>query len=375
MGTDRPAGPGHAVAQVWHGGGGFRPTAFAVPDPAPGEVIVRVRVSTVCGSDRHTVSGRRSGPAPSILGHESVGEVAALHPDGAVAVDGAELRVGDRVVWGVTAACGRCDRCAAGRTAKCRRLRKIGHEPLGDRPLSGGFSTHVHLPSGVPITTVPDAVPDAPAALAGCAVATAVACVDAVHRRVARPRRALVCGAGLLGVASVAALAAAGVEHIEVRDVDPSRVAFARRFGATAGRVVPRNTADGTGDDGAGFDAAIDMSGSPGGVAACVAALGVGGVAVLAGSVRPHAPVPLDAERVVRGHASIVGVHNYEPAHLRDAVRLLAATASSAPWPDAVEPPVPLGLLPTLFERTPARLRAAVAPPMPEHADAGTSPA
>ncbi|GAA4804201.1 alcohol dehydrogenase catalytic domain-containing protein [Tomitella cavernea] len=386
MATDRPAGPGHAVAQVWHGGGHFRLTAIAVPDPAPGEAIVRVLVSTVCGSDRHTVSGRRSAPAPSILGHESVGEVVALHPDGAVAVDGTELRVGDRVVWGVTAACGRCDRCAAGRSAKCRRLRKTGHEPLGDRPLSGGFATHVHLPAGVPIMTVPDAVPDAPAALAGCAVATAVACVDAVRRVVARPRRALVCGAGLLGVASVSALAAAGVEHIEVRDVDPSRVEFARRFGATAGRVVPRDGATpsdaegrpGAGDDGAGdgvgFDAAIDMSGTPGGVAACVAALGVGGVAVLAGSVRPHAPVPLDAEVVVRRHVSIVGVHNYEPAHLRDAVRLLAATASPAPWQEAVDPPVPLSLLPALFARTPARLRAAVAPSMPERADAGTSP-
>ncbi|QDQ96227.1 alcohol dehydrogenase catalytic domain-containing protein [Tomitella fengzijianii] len=361
------ADAGSALAQVWHGGMDFRLTSFPLPEPGPGEVTVRVLVSTVCGSDRHTVAGRRSAPSPSILGHESVGEVVAVHSDGVCGVDGRGLQVGDRVVWGVTAACGRCDRCAAGVSAKCRLLRKTGHEPLGVWPLSGGFATHVHLPRGLPIMPVPDAVADGPAALAGCAVATAAACVDAALQRASRPRRALVLGAGLLGVATVAALAAAGVEQIEVRDVDASRVDFARRFGATAGRVVRRDGAprSGTGD-GDLFDAAIDMSGTPGGVAACVGSVDVGGVAVLAGSVRPHAAVPLDAERVVRGHMSIVGVHNYVPVHLRDAVRLLAATSSSSPWSEAVEPPVPLYRLPGLFAGPPARLRAAVAPSNPQ---------
>lgn len=363
-------GGSRARAQVWHGGTDFRLTGFALPEPGPGEVTVRVRLSTVCGSDRHTVAGRRPGAAPSVLGHESAGEIVAMHPGGATAVDGRELRVGDRVVWGVIAACGRCDRCAEGRTAKCRRMHKIGHEPLGDTPLSGGFATHVHLPAGVPMMALPDAVGDGPAALAGCAVATAAACVDAVRSAV-RPRRVLVCGAGLLGVATVAGLAAAGAERIEVRDVDAARVEFARRFGATDGRVVPGNPAADADAGAAGrpsvFDAAIDMTGTAGGVSACIGALDVGGIAVLAGSVRPHGAVPLDAERLVRGHASVVGVHNYEPVHLRDAVRLLAATTGDVPWDEAVDRPVPLGRLRELFTGPPsARLRAAVDPTLPE---------
>ena len=72
------AEPGRATAQptaqVWTGGSDFELRAFDRTQLAPGESLIRLTAATVCGSDRHTVSGRRSGACPSVLGHEGVGD-------------------------------------------------------------------------------------------------------------------------------------------------------------------------------------------------------------------------------------------------------------------------------------------------------------
>lgn len=70
-----------------------------LPFPAlkPGEALVRIRCATICGSDLHTIFGRRRGPAPCILGHEMVGDIAATQEGGLRSYYGDPLGVGDRV--------------------------------------------------------------------------------------------------------------------------------------------------------------------------------------------------------------------------------------------------------------------------------------
>jgi threonine dehydrogenase-like Zn-dependent dehydrogenase len=155
----------HTVAAVWRGGDDIALESIPVPPLEPGEVLVRVRLATVCGSDRHTVSGRRSQPCPSILGHETVGEIVALGAGGVRAVDERQLQLGQRIIWSVTLPCGTCDRCLAGVTAKCRTVRKAGHEALDSGwRLSGGYAQHVLLPRRLPLAIVDDDLPDAIAA-------------------------------------------------------------------------------------------------------------------------------------------------------------------------------------------------------------------
>ena len=66
-----------ATAAVWRGpGGGFAIERIPLPGSlADGEVLVRVRLATLCGSDLHTVAGERETPLPTVLGHEMVGDV------------------------------------------------------------------------------------------------------------------------------------------------------------------------------------------------------------------------------------------------------------------------------------------------------------
>ncbi|WP_197380686.1 zinc-binding dehydrogenase [Mycolicibacterium mengxianglii] len=322
------------LAAVWRGGREVSLESVPVPALQAGEALVRVRLSTVCGSDRHTVSGRRTQPCPSILGHETVGEIVELGGDQQMyAVDGQRLQLGQRVIWSVTLPCGSCDRCLAGITAKCRTLRKAGHEALDSGwGLSGGYAQHVLLPRGMPIAVVDDEVADALAAPAACATATVMAVIErAAH---IAGRRVVVVGAGMLGITAVAAAAAAGASSVIAVDPAAERRQLATQFGATAAlsSVADVDTCD----------VLLEFSGSSAALQEGLRKLDIQGVAVFAGSVAPDGDVALDPESVVRRYLSIFGVHNYEPRHLQHALSFLQRTRDEFPWADLVAPPVPL---------------------------------
>jgi putative phosphonate catabolism associated alcohol dehydrogenase len=327
--------------------------------PAPlrdGHALVQVDLATVCGSDLHTVLGHRRSPAPSVLGHEQVGTVAAVSAHRPPTYPGgAPLVVGDRVVWSVTASCGHCDRCRRGFGQKCRTLRKYGHERIGPEwLLSGGFATHCEVVAGTTVVRVPDHLPNAVAAPASCATAT-VAAALAVAGPLAR-RRVLVTGAGLLGVTATAMATEAGAEVV-VSDPDPVRRALAARFGATA--------CVGTDDDPGEVDLAVELSGHPAAVERCLAALRTGGRAVLAGSVSAARPVSLDPERLVRGLQTITGVHNYRPADLATALEFLAEHHQRYPFAEIIAPGRPLDRIGAAIDAAdsdPRTLRQSIAP-------------
>jgi putative phosphonate catabolism associated alcohol dehydrogenase len=342
------------IAAVWRGGSDIALEKVTVPPLAPGDVLVRMRLATVCGSDRHTVSGRRDQPCPSILGHETVGEIVALGAGEARDVAGRPLQVGQRVIWSVTLPCGACDRCRSGVTAKCRTVRKAGHEALNsDWGLSGGYAEHVLLPRGLAIAIVGDDLSDAVAAPAACATATVMAVIE--RAGLLGGQRVVVLGAGMLGLAAVAAAAAAGAASITVVDPDAERRSLAEQFGATAAA---------TSAHAAGVsDVLLEFSGSSSALEEGLAQLDVQGVAVLAGAVAADAAVAVIPEQVVRSQLSILGVHNYEPRHLGAALSFLRDTRDRFPWAELVAEPRPLGEIADLLADPPGSLpRYSVAP-------------
>src|ERR1700683_1033075 len=91
---------------------------YPLPEPGPGCVLVRMEMSGICGTDKHTYQGfttqygGRKLEFPIIQGHENVGTVAAIGGDGTFAdFEGEALVVGDRVVVGANVACGSCYYC------------------------------------------------------------------------------------------------------------------------------------------------------------------------------------------------------------------------------------------------------------------------
>jgi alcohol dehydrogenase len=297
-----------------------------LPDVSGARVLVEVLACTLCGSDLHTMHGRRTVPVPTVLGHEVLGRIAAFGPESPRSdAAGLPLRVGDRVTWGIVASCGDCFYCRRSLPQKCERQVKYGHEPL--RPgfeLTGGLAGHCLLAPGTTVFRVPDDLPDAVACPVNCATATVAAALEAAGPIVGR--RVLVMGSGMLGVTAMAWARTLGAEAVIACDVSPDRLALARRFGAThmappddLARVVLEMTG------GHGVDVAFEMTGTAEAVEAVLPLARLGGGVVLVGSVFPTRPVPIAPEQIVRRCLTVRGIHNYAPDHLRTALDFLAA--------------------------------------------------
>lgn len=324
---------GESLAAVFVGTG--RPMElrrFPTPVPAAGEAVLRIECCTLCGSDMHTIAGKRKEPTPSILGHEILGVIESVGSPRPCDVDGVELKVGDRVIVSLAVSCGSCDRCWRGLRQKCRSLAKYGHEIAEGRfALSGGLAERLLLRKGSTAVRIDPAMPSELACPAGCAAATVAAACRAAGSLV--DRRVLIFGAGMLGLTAAAFAKTAGAKQVTVCDVDTRRLAFARKFGVDDAIEWSRESTQAVRSS---FDAVFEMSGSPDAVEAAVEAADVGGSVVLVGSVLASRPAIVDPEAIVRRWLVIRGVHNYAPMDLKAAVEFLAAFGAEFPFSSLV---------------------------------------
>jgi alcohol dehydrogenase len=317
--------------------------------PLPAKVekgggLCRVLLSTICGSDIHTTTGRRVEPTPLILGHEIVGEVVrlgdGLDRDGF----GDSLSVGDRVSWTIMAACGSCFYCTRDLPQKCTSLKKYGHtnhdNPELNSGLLGGYADYVYILPGTTVFKVPRDLPDQVAAPANCALSTAVNAVETIGVRT--DDVVVIQGAGLLGLNTCALCAEAGTKAIMVVDVLGRRLEMARRFGAT----LTFNSADApvselqklvrSRSEGRGADVVFEMSGASEVTSYAADLMRIGGRYLIAGLVAPGSSLQIDGNQVTRKYITIKGIHNYKPAHLGKALRFLEQTQDKFPFDELV---------------------------------------
>jgi L-iditol 2-dehydrogenase len=199
-----------------------------VPHPGPpgrGEVLMRVAVTGICGSDLHSYADARIGDTPIqgplILGHEFSGVVEAVGP---VSVDGRfePLKPGTRVAVDPAQPCGRCELCEKGHPNLCRRLHFCGNYPDG-----GSFCEWMHMPARS-CFPVPNSLDDTEAALLE-PLGVAIHAVDLAKIRVAHSVAIL--GAGPIGLLILQVARLAGADPIFVTDKFPWRLKLARNWG------------------------------------------------------------------------------------------------------------------------------------------------
>ena len=322
-----------------------------VPTPVAGEVLVRVLGCTLCGSDLHTVSGRRTSPAPSVLGHEIVGEVVELGPAAPTHdLSGAPLVVGDRVTWAIVASCGECFYCRRALPQKCLRGVKYGHEPfVARRELSGGLAEYCLLAPGTAIVKLPERLPLEVACPANCATATVAAALAAAGP--IADRTVGVLGAGMLGLTACAMAHLRDAAAVIAVEPNAARREQALRFGAThaiAPEGLPSTAAQVSA--GQGLDVVLELSGAATAFDTAWPALCIGGTLVLVGAVFPGPPVAVSMEQIVRRNLTIRGVHNYAPKDLLAAVEFLTAAQGRFPLQELVGPWYPLTEVAAAFD-------------------------
>ncbi|MFM7522006.1 MAG: zinc-binding dehydrogenase [Planctomycetota bacterium] len=314
-----------------------------LPALGPGEILVRILGCTLCGSDLHTVAGRRSVAVPTVLGHEIVGEVAAFGP-GAPRHDiaGTLLAEGTAITWAIVAGCGECFYCTHDLWPKCERGVKYGHDrAAAGSEFRGGLAEHCILVPGTAIVALPAGMALEVACPANCATATVVAALEAAGDL--SGACVAILGAGLLGLTAAALAQARGARDVIVVDTRAGRAARAAEFGATAVGApgdLPGLVAAATA--GRGADVLLELTGATAALAGAWEQVRIGGTIVLVGAVSPDAPWRIVPERIVRRALSIRGIHNYSPRHLAAAVAFLATAQDRHPFASLVSAWYPL---------------------------------
>jgi 2-desacetyl-2-hydroxyethyl bacteriochlorophyllide A dehydrogenase len=230
------------------------------PEPAPaapGDAVVRVEATGVCGSDLHIYHGRVQIEPGFTIGHEFVGTVLATGE--AVA----RVRPGDRVLGCFCTACGHCFQCLHGDFHKCERGRTFGHgAALGD--LQGAQAEQVLVPNAdLVLRAVPEGMSDDVALFAGDVMGTGY---HAIAQTRLEPGAAVaVVGLGPVGLCAVQAARAAGAARVLAVDLVDDRLELAERFGAEPVHLTdgdPRGAAK-RATGGRGVDLAVDAVGHP----------------------------------------------------------------------------------------------------------------
>ena len=203
-----------------------------VPDPGPGEVLVRVKACGVCHTDLHYREGAINDDFPFLLGHEASGTVEAVG-------DGVDnVSTGDFVVIAWRAPCGTCRSCLRGRPWYCFASQNAKNPmTLADgTPLSpalgiGAFAELTLVAAGQAVKVDPKASPEA-AGLIGCGIMAGLGAAINTGG-VSRGDSVAVIGCGGVGDAAIAGARLAGAHTIIAVDIDPRKLQWARDFGAT----------------------------------------------------------------------------------------------------------------------------------------------
>ena len=241
------------------------PVDILVPDPGPGEALVRVKACGVCHTDLHYREGAINNDFPFLLGHEAAGTVESVGPD----VD--SVAPGDFVIIAWRAPCGNCRSCLRGRPWYCFASRNaLQPMTLADgTPLSpalgiGAFTELTLVDAGQAVRVNPEADPAA-AGLIGCGIMAGLGAAINTGN-VSRGDSVAVFGCGGVGDAAIAGSKLAGAHTIIAVDIDDRKLEWARDFGAT--HTINAREADPVEEiraltEGNGVNVAIEAVGSP----------------------------------------------------------------------------------------------------------------
>lgn len=311
-----------------------------VPEIGPDDGLLAVEACGVCGTDWELYERESlgTGLGPMILGHETVGRVAAIGEDAARRWGVGE---GDRVAVEEFLPCGRCDLCRAGQYRICDRtdLRRpepflrYGATPVHRKPgLWGGFAEMMYLHPDSIVYRVPDGVTPELATLF-VPIGNGIRWVT--HEAGGGPGASLaVFGPGQHGLGCVIAARHAGLGPIAVfgTERDAARLALARDLGADAAvdtRTNPANVVDDL-TGGRGFDIVVDVT--PGATDVVMTAMGVAakrGRVVLAGGKGGRPTASFSNDLVLRQELRLMGVRGHDRHSVLPALDLISRHAGT----------------------------------------------
>jgi len=268
---------------------------ITVPDPGPGEAVVKIQACGVCHTDLHYVQGGIGEDYPYLLGHEAAGIVES------VGEGVRDLEPGDYVILNWRAVCGTCRACKRGRPWYCfatfnatQKMTLDDGTELSPALGIGAFAEKTLVAAGQCTKVAPAAAPEV-AGLLGCGVMAGLGAAINTGA-VTRGDSVAVIGCGGVGAAAIAGARVAGANKIIAVDIDDRKLAKATELGAT--HTINSKATDPVEaiqdlTDGNGADVVIDAVGRPETYRQAFYARDLAGTVVLVGVPTPQMTLEL----------------------------------------------------------------------------------
>ena len=314
-------------AAVYHNNSDIRIEEQPVPEIGPGEMLVRIAASGICGSD--VMEWYRVKKAPLVLGHEIAGTIEKVGPGVS------RYRVSERVFASHHVPCNTCRYCLAGQHTVCQTLHTTNFDP-------GGFAEFVRLPA-INVDRGVLVLPDGVSFEEGTFVEP-LACVLRGQRiaGVEPGKTVAVLGSGISGILHIALARALGVSRVIATDINAFRMQQAEKFGATAvlhgDDAVPKKIREN--NLGRAADVVIVCAGSLEVLAQALQSVDRGGTLLFFATPPPGQDLPVPVNDFWRNGVTLVPSYAGAPADCAQALELIAGRA--VPVADMITHRLPL---------------------------------
>ncbi len=321
---------------------------YTVPEVSPDDILVKIRLANICGSDLHGWEGRTSGNVGgtgTIPGHEMFGDVYDIGHSVRFDSMGNPLKIGDRIAYSYFRPCNVCSACMHGDAACPYRYRDRDLAPDEYPHFNGAFAQYFYMRSGHWVFKVPDELADELVSPVNCALAEVL---YGLHRvGITLGDTVVIQGVGGLGLYATAVAREMGAGQIIVLDRMNSRLRLAEEFGAdktinvdeTSSEERIARVREWTG--GHGVDVVAELTGVPSVVQEGLDMMRPGGRYLWIGSITPT-PAEIIPPTVVRASRTIFGVVVYEKWVIPRALDLLVRTQHRYPYHKIISDKFPL---------------------------------
>jgi threonine dehydrogenase-like Zn-dependent dehydrogenase len=303
------------------------------PEPGPGEALVRITMTTICGTDVHILKGEYPVRAGLTVGHEPVGRIESLGPGLA------GFAPGERVVVGAITPCGQCRACLSGDAAQCSQggndFRAIGGWRFGNT-INGCQADYVVVPDAqANLAKIPDDLTDEEVLMCPDIMSTGFSAAERGQVRIGDA--VAVFAQGPIGLCATAGARLCGASLIIGVDCVPKRLDMAKRMGADV--VIDYGRQDVVAEikrlTGGGVDVAIEALGQQTTFENALRSLRPGGTLSSLGVYSGHLTMPLDA--IAAGIADQTILTTLCPGGKERMRRLMSVVrAKRFPFPDLV---------------------------------------
>ena len=333
----------------------FEAREYPVPEVDANGILVRVMVSSICGSDLHGWHGETPRSPITIMGHEMTGRVERLGANVKTDAAGQPLAEGDRIVYSYFYPCRRCDPCLANATHHCESRRIGAGRSQSDKPphFTGAYAEYFYLRPGHFVLRTPDHLNDRVVAPLNCALAQVIYGLGQVD--LSAGEYVVIQGAGGLGLYATAVAREAGATNIVVLDKRQDRLALAKEFGADHVLNVddfesPEQRVEAVADlTGGGGHVVAELVGHPSALTEGIQMARNEGRYLVIGNISHKHTIPFNPSWLVHQNRRMVGVGGYQAWSLRRGLELLQRNGDRYPFEKVLSQLYPIAEINSAF--------------------------